>query len=67
MVFDRKIYGKPVSFMISGLLYQSDVSLDDDRSDSLWSQLKRGRLPVRSPKRTYAGFPRVRPRKENAK
>lgn len=41
MVFDRTIGEKPVEFGVSGLLYQSDVLLYDDRTESLWSQLER--------------------------
>ena len=41
MVFNRQLKDGAVRFGVSGLLYQSDVLLYDDKSDSLWSQLER--------------------------
>ncbi len=40
MVFDSNINGKPMSFGVSGLLYQSDMLLYDRETESLWSQIK---------------------------
>ena len=40
MVFDANVNGKPVSFGVSGLLYQSDMLLYDRWTESLWSQIK---------------------------
>ena len=40
MVFDASIYGKSLTFGVSGLLYNSDVLLYDKETQSLWSQLE---------------------------
>ncbi len=40
MVFDGTVAGKPMTFGVSGLLYQSDMLLYDHRTESLWSQIK---------------------------
>ncbi len=40
MIFDSNINGKPTSFGVSGLLYQSDMLLYDRETESLWSQIK---------------------------
>ncbi len=40
MVFDSNVNGKPSSFGVSGLLYQSDMLLYDRETESLWSQIK---------------------------
>jgi len=39
MAFSAEIDGDPVSFGVSGLLYNSDVLLYDRRTESLWSQI----------------------------
>lgn len=39
VVFDRRVNGKPLSFGVSGRLYQSNVLMYDHQSDGLWSQL----------------------------
>lgn len=39
MVFDARVDGKPRTFGVSGLLYQSDVLMYDRESESLWTQL----------------------------
>lgn len=41
MAFDAAVDGKPRSFGVSGLLYNSDVLLYDRESESLWSQVMR--------------------------
>ncbi len=40
MIFDRRINGQEHSFGVSSLLYNSDVLMYDQQTDSLWSQLK---------------------------
>jgi hypothetical protein len=40
MVFKRTVDGKPTTFGVSGLLYQSDVLMYDRATESLWSQLR---------------------------
>ncbi|WP_434362225.1 DUF3179 domain-containing protein [Parasalinivibrio latis] len=40
VAFLSKVDGKPLTFGVSGLLYNSDVLMYDHQSDSLWSQLK---------------------------
>ncbi len=40
MVFDSQIKDKRMIFGVSGLLYQSDMLLYDQQTESLWSQLK---------------------------
>jgi len=40
MVFDATLHGKPHTFGVSGLLYQSDLLLYDHQTESLWSQIK---------------------------
>ena len=39
MAFSANTHGKPTTFGVSGLLYNSDVLLYDRETDSLWSQL----------------------------
>lgn len=39
MVFDGRVGGRPRSFGVSGLLYNSDVLMYDRESESLWSQI----------------------------
>lgn len=39
IAFNAKIKGKPTTFGVSGLLYNSDVLLYDRETESLWSQL----------------------------
>jgi len=39
MVFDARVAGKPRTFGVSGLLYQSDVLMYDRQTESLWTQL----------------------------
>lgn len=39
VVFERTIEGRPGTFGVSGLLYQSNVLLYDRETESLWSQL----------------------------
>lgn len=39
IAFNAEIKGKPTSFGVSGLLYNSDVLLYDRETESLWSQL----------------------------
>lgn len=39
MAFKSMIGGEALSFGVSGLLYNSDVLLYDDKTDSLWSQI----------------------------
>lgn len=39
IAFSSKIMGKPATFGVSGLLYNSDVLLYDRETESLWSQL----------------------------
>lgn len=39
MVFERNIDGRVLTFGVSGLLYQSDVLMYDQQTESLWSQL----------------------------
>lgn len=39
MAFNSMIKGKPATFGVSGLLYNSDVLLYDRETESLWSQL----------------------------
>ncbi len=41
MVFRAEVAGKPRTFGVSGLLYNSDVLLYDRDSESLWSQIAR--------------------------
>lgn len=41
MVFAARSGGRPLTFGVSGLLYNSDVLFYDHQSDSLWSQLLR--------------------------
>lgn len=41
IVFNANINGKPHTFGVSGLLYQSDVLLYDHQTESLWSQIMR--------------------------
>lgn len=40
MAFDPVINGKPFTFGVSGLLYNSDVLMYDHQTESLWSQIK---------------------------
>ena len=40
MAFDSVINGKPLTFGVSGLLYNSDVLMYDHQTESLWSQIK---------------------------
>ena len=40
MIFDSNVNGKPTTFGVSGLLYQSDILLYDRETESLWSQIK---------------------------
>lgn len=40
MAFSRQYGEKPLSFGVSGLLYNSDVLMFDRETESLWSQLK---------------------------
>ncbi len=40
IAFDALVKGKPKTFGVSGLLYNSDVLLYDRETESLWSQLK---------------------------
>ncbi len=40
VVYDRRVNGRPLSFGISGRLYQSNVLLYDHQTESLWSQLR---------------------------
>jgi len=40
MAFESKMEGRPLTFGVSGLLYNSDVLLYDRQTESLWSQLK---------------------------
>ncbi len=40
MAFESRIDGRPLTFGVSGLLYNSDVLLYDRQTESLWSQLK---------------------------
>jgi len=40
IAFDALVNGKPKTFGVSGLLYNSDVLLYDRETESLWSQLK---------------------------
>lgn len=51
VVFDATVNGRPLTFGVSGLLYNSDVLLYDRQTDSLWSQLLR-----RSVSGTHAGI-----------
>ena len=39
MAFEATVRGKPLTFGVSGLLYNSDVLLYDRDSESLWSQI----------------------------
>lgn len=39
LAFDALVKGKPATFGVSGLLYNSDVLLYDRQTESLWSQL----------------------------
>ena len=39
MAFDARAAGQPLSFGVSGLLYNSDVLLYDRKTQSLWSQI----------------------------
>ena len=39
IAFNAKIKGKPTTFGVSGMLYNSDVLLYDRETESLWSQL----------------------------
>ncbi|MBI4178435.1 DUF3179 domain-containing protein [bacterium] len=39
MAFDRRAEGKPLTFGVSGLLYNSDVLMYDRETGSLWSQI----------------------------
>lgn len=39
-MYDRTIKGQPVSFGVSGKLYESNVLLYDHQTESLWSQLQ---------------------------
>ncbi|MFB3078248.1 MAG: DUF3179 domain-containing (seleno)protein, partial [Lysobacterales bacterium] len=39
MAFDSSNQGMPLSFGVSGLLYNSDVLMYDRQTDSLWSQI----------------------------
>ena len=39
MAFDSSNQGMPLSFGVSGLLYNSDVLMYDPQTDSLWSQI----------------------------
>jgi hypothetical protein len=47
IVFDAQVDGRPMEFGVSGLLYNSDVLLYDRSTESLWSQIKNRRSPVR--------------------
>ena len=38
IVFDRRIDGEVYSFGVSGKLYQSNLLMYDDKTESLWSQ-----------------------------
>lgn len=40
IVFDRNINGDSLEFGVSGLLYESNLVMYDDRTESLWSQAK---------------------------
>ena len=40
MAFESTMDGRPLTFGVSGLLYNSDVLLYDRQTESLWSQLK---------------------------
>ena len=40
MAFESRMDGRPLTFGVSGLLYNSDVLLYDRQTESLWSQLK---------------------------
>jgi hypothetical protein len=40
IVFDRDVNGKTLKFGVSGLLYESNLVMYDDRTESLWSQAK---------------------------
>jgi len=39
MVFSRQLDGRTLDFEVSGLLYQSDVLMFDQQTESLWSQV----------------------------
>jgi len=39
MAFDRRAGDKPLTFGVSGLLYNSDVLMYDHQTESLWSQI----------------------------
>lgn len=38
IVFDRDVYGQTLRFGVSGKLYESNLLMYDDRTESLWSQ-----------------------------
>jgi hypothetical protein len=40
MAFEARVRGRPTTFGVSGLLYNSDVLLYDRATQSLWSQIK---------------------------
>lgn len=40
MAFDARVGGRPTTFGVSGLLYNSDVLLYDRATQSLWSQIR---------------------------
>jgi len=37
--FDARVQGRPLTFGVSGLLYQSDLLMYDHQTESLWSQI----------------------------
>jgi hypothetical protein len=39
LVFDRRVNGRTLSFGVSGLLYQSDLTMYDRETESLWPQV----------------------------
>lgn len=71
VVFERVVDGRLNNFGISGLLYQSNVLLYDERTDSLWSQLAEHAVagemtgselrPVASTVTTWADWQRAHP------
>jgi len=40
MAFDPEVEGRPLTFGVSGLLYNSDLLMYDHQTESLWSQIE---------------------------